>query len=143
PYGAVRLPRSGRPALRGDRLFLAVVDLEHCIELRELEQLLNPLGGVDEDQFTVLGREFAEVSDQLADAGGVDVVDLREIDDDVRALVLEHVLERGGEELGAFTELDESFDIQDREVLEVLLFDDQDSLRPRIKLKLANRRPFG
>src|SRR5437870_2380294 len=99
PLGGVRMTKLRlRPcaaaALRRDRFLFGVVDLEHRVEFRELEQLHDPLGRIDEDQLSILGRELAEVADQLTDAGGVDVVDLREVDDDVGALVLEHVLER-------------------------------------------------
>src|SRR5206468_496139 len=83
------LSRRGRPALRRDRLFLASVDLEHRIELGELEQFLDPFGWVDDDQLAVLRSELAEVANELADSGRVDVVDLREVDDDVRRLVLQ------------------------------------------------------
>src|SRR5205085_11471015 len=74
------LPRNllgrGRPALRRNRFVLAAVDLEHRVELGELEELLNSLARVDEDQLAVLGRELAEVANELADAGRGDVVDL-------------------------------------------------------------------
>src|SRR5437868_1945556 len=60
-------------ALRRHCFFLGVVDLEDRVELRELEELEDSLGRVDEDQLAVLRRELAEVADELADAGGVDV----------------------------------------------------------------------
>ena len=41
-------------ALRGHRFLFRAVDLEHGVELGELEELLDPLGGVDEDQLAVL-----------------------------------------------------------------------------------------
>src|SRR5205085_8290486 len=80
--------RGRAAALRRDRFLFGVVDLEHRVELRELEQLHDPLGRIDEDQLSILGRKFSEVADELTDAGGIDVIDLREIDDDVGALVL-------------------------------------------------------
>src|SRR5258708_10629840 len=112
-------------ALRGDCFFLGVVDLEHGVELSELEELEDALGRVDQDQLAVLARELSEVTNQLADAGRVDVVDLGEVDDHVRTLVFEHVLESRREELRALAQLDEPFHVQNGEVLGVLLLDDQ------------------
>src|ERR1051326_3712144 len=130
------LLRRRRPALRRHRLILGVVDLEHRVEGREVQELLDALRRVDEDQLSVLRRELAEVSDELTDAGRVDVVDLREVDDDVRALVLQHVLERRREKLRALAELDETFDVENREVVEMLLFDDHQVLPSVRKLPL-------
>src|SRR5438876_12280895 len=113
----------GTAALRRDCLFFSVVDLEHRIELRQLEQLHDALGRIDENQLSILGCELAEVAHQLADAGGVDVIDLREVDDHVRIFILQDVFERGGEELCAFTELDQPLYVENREVLGVLLLD--------------------
>src|SRR6185369_6782706 len=53
-----------------------------------------------------------------------DVVDLGEVDDHVRALVFENVFERRGEELRGLAELDQAFDVQNGEVVDVFLFDD-------------------
>src|SRR5437870_13729385 len=136
--------RRAAAAFGGDRFFFVAVDLEDGVELGELEELLDALGGVDEDQLAVLGGELAEVADELTDAGGVDVVDLGEVDDDVRALVLEDVFERGGKELGALAELDQPFHVENREIVEMLLFYDHQGppiKRARIVSQVAKALP--
>src|SRR6185436_1896920 len=136
------LLRVRRRALRGYCFLFRVVDLEHGVELRELEQFLDALRRVDENQLAVLIRELAEVADQLTDARRVDVVDLREVDDDVRALVLEHILESRREELRALPQFDQTFHVEDREIVHVLLFYDHSAaLRARIIEPVANAAP--
>src|SRR4029079_1339226 len=66
----------------------------------------------------------AEVADQLADAGRVDVVDLREVDDHVSLVVGEGALQGPGAQLGALAQLDHALHVQQREASDVALFDD-------------------
>src|SRR5688572_13264384 len=124
---AARSPHSqpGRLGLLGlQRRFEAVVDREEPVELGDGEQLADAVGGVDEDELAVAVAEAAEVADQLADPGRVDVVDAREVDQDVAVVLLERPLQRLGEELRALAELDDSLDVQQRRVLDTALLHD-------------------
>src|SRR5207302_8689999 len=79
---------AARPRLLGGLLGVeggveAVVDGEQPVELRDRQQLADAVRRVDEDELAVAVAEAAEVTDQLADARRVDVVDAREVDEDV------------------------------------------------------------
>src|SRR6185503_4517684 len=114
--------------LRVQRRLEAVVDGEQAVELRDRQQLADAVRGVDEDQLAVAVAEAAEVADQLADAGGVDVVDAREVDEHVALVLLQRALQGLGEELGALAELDDALDVEQGGILDAAFFDDHGSV---------------
>ncbi len=77
-----------------------------------MSSLLDAVGRADQDQLAFALGETPEVAHQLADAGRVDVVDLREVEQDVPLVFVERTFEALGQELGALAQLDDAFDAQ-------------------------------
>src|SRR3989344_5331448 len=110
-------------------LLLAREDPERFIELRHLQQPLDPFRSVDEYRRCALVRESAEADYQLADAGTLDVIDVPEIDDHLVRSVLENVLDRVDGDFSAPAKPDQAFNVDDRHGfaafgVDILFFDD-------------------
>src|ERR1700694_4380590 len=92
--------RPGSP-LRGERRVHRVVGGEQLVQARDLQQLADAVGGIDQDPLALEAAEASQVADQRADARRIDEVDAAEIDDHVPLVIRERAVEGLGEELRA------------------------------------------
>jgi len=89
----------------GDSRILVREYLEDFVQPDHSKQLEDAVGRVYQDHLALLSRELGEVPDKLSKTGTIDVVDPREVDHDVRAFMMQNVLQRLRKKLGAFTSL--------------------------------------
>jgi hypothetical protein len=78
-----------------------IFDVEDGVELGDVEHVLDFLGEAEELEFTAGVADGGEAADQFADAGGVDVIDMGEVEDDF-FLALGDELADGVAELSGF-----------------------------------------
>src|SRR5579863_8458041 len=111
--------------MRGNRRVHRIVGEEQAVEARHAQQLADALRGIDQHQLALEAAEAPEVADQLADAGGIDVVDAAEVDDHVSLIVGQGAVQGLREELRALAELDHPLDVEQRDApLQLALLDD-------------------
>jgi hypothetical protein len=77
----------GQPLLLGEEVVegfyggeFVVFDVEDGVELGDVEDVLNFLGEAEEFEFAAGVADSGEAADQFADAGGVDVIDVGEVE---------------------------------------------------------------
>jgi hypothetical protein len=95
---------------------LIVFDVEDGVELGDVKDVVNFLGEVEELEFSAGIADGGKAADQFADAGGIDVIDVGEVEDDFFLA--------GGDELadgvtklaGFVAESDASVDVDDSDV---------------------------
>lgn len=75
----------------------------------------------DENQFALVVFELLQVADQFAEAGGIHVVDSFEVDQDGPGLVVEHFFEIARKLSCALTQLDDTLDVQEGDVVLAVL----------------------
>jgi hypothetical protein len=93
-----------------------VFDVEDGVELGDVEDVLNFFGEAEEFEFAAGVADGGEAGDEFADAGGVDVVDVGEVEDDF-LFAFGDELADGVAEFSCFVaERDASVDVKDGDV---------------------------
>src|SRR5258706_2368168 len=100
-----------------------VEDLEHRVELGDLQQGQDAVRRLDQGHLALAVLELLQVADQFAEAGRVHVVDRFEVDHHRAGLVVEDLLEIAGELASTLTELDDTLDVEDGDVVHAVLDD--------------------
>jgi len=90
------------------------LNVEDGVEPRDLEDVVDALGQVQEFQLAAGGADSGESADQFADAGAVDIVHVGEIQQDLLFSRGDQFLDGVAEGRASFTESDSTTEIDDR-----------------------------
>jgi len=90
-----------------------VFDVEDGVELGDVEDVLNFFGEAEEFEFAAGVADGGEAGDEFADAGGIDVVDVGEVEDDFFLARGEQVADGVAELAGFVAEGDAAGDVED------------------------------
>ncbi len=93
-----------------------VFDVEHGVELGDVEDVVNFFGEAEEFEFAARVADGGEAADQFADAGGVDVIDAGEIEDDFFLAVGDELVDGLAEASGFVAEGDAAVEVEDGDV---------------------------
>ena len=91
-------------------------DIEDGVELGDLEDVANFLGEAEEFEFATGVADGGEAADQFADAGGVEVIDVGEIEDNFFLARGDELADGVAELTGFVAESDASVDVKDGDV---------------------------
>jgi hypothetical protein len=95
---------------------LVVFDVEDGVELGDLDDVVNFLGQAEEFQFATSAADGGVAADQFAYAGGIDVIDLREIEDDFFLAIDQELADGVAELSGLVAQGDASDNVDDGDV---------------------------
>src|SRR5580693_3670720 len=93
-----------------------VFDVEDGVELGDLDDVVNFLGQAEEFQFATSAADGCVAADQFAYAGGIDVIDLREIEDDFFLAIDQELADGVAELSGLVAQGDASDNVDDGDV---------------------------
>src|ERR1700720_4293826 len=93
-----------------------VFDVEDGVELGDVEDVVNFLGEAEEFEFAAGVADGGVAADQFANAGGVDVVDVSEVEDDFFLAGGDEVKNGVPEKAGCVAEGDASVEVDDGDV---------------------------
>jgi hypothetical protein len=96
-----------------------VFDVEDGVELGDVEDVLNFLGEAEELEFAASVADGGEAADQFADAGGIDVIDVGEIEDDFFLALGDELADGVAEKSGFVAESDASGNVDDGNVADI------------------------
>src|SRR5262249_37467455 len=97
---------SGNLFERLDRGRFVVLNIENSVELRNLQQVVDLLGQIEQFQVAALVTDRSEGTDQLANAGAVNIGDIAKIQKDFSLSFAEEVLHRLAQHGAAFAQGD-------------------------------------
>jgi hypothetical protein len=92
------------------------MNFEDRIELGDLQEILDALGKVEELELTLLTGDGGVAVDEFADAGGVNVADFTEIQEELLVAGGDEVFDSIAEKGGAFAEGDAADRINDGDI---------------------------
>jgi len=117
-----------------------VFDVEDGVELGDVEDVLNFLGEAEEFEFAAGVADGGKAADQFADAGGVDVIDVSEVEDDFFLTIGDKLADGVAEFSGFVAESDASVKVEDGYVADFARCDDHGRLIvPRKRRDLPRR----
>jgi hypothetical protein len=93
-----------------------VFDVEDGVELGHIEHVLDFLGEAEELEFAPSVADGREAADQFADAGGVDVIDMGEVEDDFFLALSDELADSVAKLSGFVAKRDASADVDDSDV---------------------------
>jgi hypothetical protein len=107
---------SGKTA---DGTSFIVVYLKDGIQLGDLEEIVDALGEIEELELAVLAGDGGEGVDEFADAGGVDVVDFAEVEEELFVAGGDEAADGVTHERDAFAEGDATNGVDDGDVADL------------------------
>ena len=90
-----------------------VLHVKNGIQLRDLQQIVNLFGEVQQFQFAALVTDGGEGADQLADAGAVDIANIPQVQQNLLLSFAEQVFDGIAQNNAAFAESDSSTQVDD------------------------------
>lgn len=93
-----------------------VFDVEDGVELGDVEDVVDFFGEGEEFEFAAGVADGGEAADEFADAGGVDVVDVGEVENDFLFVGGDELADGVAEQAGFVAESDASVDVDDGDV---------------------------
>jgi hypothetical protein len=102
-----------------------VFDVEHGVELSDVENVVDFLGEVEEFEFASGVADGGEATDEFADTRAIDVVDADEIEDDFFLALRDKAVDGIAELVDLVAEDDAPVDIEDGDGADFAGFDDE------------------
>jgi hypothetical protein len=95
---------------------LVFLDVENGIELGDIQNVLDLLAQVEQLKIPARIAHSGKTADQLAHAGGIDKIDVRQVEDDLLLARRNQVPYRLAQALGFVTQSDPALDVDDGDV---------------------------
>jgi hypothetical protein len=93
-----------------------VFNVKHGVELRDIQNVMDLLGKVEQLEISACVADSGKAADQLTDAGGIDKIDICKVKDDLLLTLGDKIPHRLAQALGLVTQSDPAFDIDDSDV---------------------------